>query len=163
VILARPTDDEIETIILHAYDDLLDQRTDDTFARGYRRPFRMPGALDVGAEPQKRLLLLWGYPIRRRSAERMEFVLKTSLFLQALVPTPLEFAAISRLSGSTASYCRRACTAWKRACSSADSTCRRFSAFDHDAIALARAAVRRAADKGSQPRTSLRANTAGSS
>ena len=51
MILARPADDEIETIILHAYDDLLDQRAHDPLACGDGRPFRMPGALDVGAEP----------------------------------------------------------------------------------------------------------------
>ena len=68
VILARPADDEIETVILHAHDDLLDQHTDDPFARGYGRPFRMPGALDVGAEPQQRLLLILAYAAGRRGA-----------------------------------------------------------------------------------------------
>ena len=52
----------------------------------------MPGALDVGAEPQQRLPLIWGYAIRRRGAERIEFVLKPSLLFQALVPPPLQFA-----------------------------------------------------------------------
>ena len=92
VIAARPADDEIETIILHPHDDLLDQHPDDPFARGYGRPFRIPSALDVGAEPEQRLSLTPGYAIRRRGAERIEFVLKPSLLLQALVPTPLQFA-----------------------------------------------------------------------
>ena len=52
MILARPADDEIDTIILHAYDDLLDQRAHDPLACGDGRPFCMPGALDVGAEPR---------------------------------------------------------------------------------------------------------------
>src|ERR1700690_2362750 len=60
VVLARPADDEIETIVLHAYDDLLDQHADDPFARGDGRPFRMPGPLDVGAEPEQRLSFAWG-------------------------------------------------------------------------------------------------------
>ena len=55
MILTRPADDEIETIFLHPHDDLLDQHADNTFARGYCRPFRAPGALDVGSEPQQRL------------------------------------------------------------------------------------------------------------
>ena len=92
MILARPADDEIETVILHAHDDLFDQHANDPFARGYGRPFRMPGALDVGAEPEQRLSLAWSYAIQRRNAERVEFVLKPSLFFQALVPAPLEFA-----------------------------------------------------------------------
>src|SRR5271166_3174845 len=92
VIFARPADDEIDTIIFHAHDDLLDQHANDPFARGYGRPFRMPGALDVGAEPEQRLSLAWSYAIRRRGAKRIEFVLKPSLLLQALVPTPLQFA-----------------------------------------------------------------------
>ena len=53
MILARPADDEIETIILHAHDDLLDPHAHDPFARGDGRPFCMPGALDVGAERQE--------------------------------------------------------------------------------------------------------------
>ena len=52
----------------------------------------MPGALDVGAEPHERFPLIWSYAVRRRGAERIEFVLKPSLLLQALVPAPLEFA-----------------------------------------------------------------------
>jgi hypothetical protein len=52
----------------------------------------MPGALDIGAEPEQRLSLAWGYAIGRRGAKRIEFVLKPSLLLQALVPTPLQFA-----------------------------------------------------------------------
>src|SRR5208283_2480929 len=92
VILARPADDEIETVILHAHDDLLDQHADDPFARGDGRPFRMPGALDVGAEPHERLPLVRGYAMRRRGADRIELVLKPSLLLQAFVPAPLEFA-----------------------------------------------------------------------
>jgi hypothetical protein len=92
VILGRPADDEIETFILHAHDDLLDQRAHDPLACGYGRSFRMPGALDVGAEPEQRLSLVRGYAIRRRCAERIEFVLKPSLLPQAIVPTPLEFA-----------------------------------------------------------------------
>ena len=55
-------------------------------------PLRMPGALDVGAEPHERFPLIWSYAVRRRGAERIEFVLKPSLLLQALVPVPLEFA-----------------------------------------------------------------------
>jgi hypothetical protein len=55
-----PRDDEIEAIILHAHDDLLDQHANDPCARGDGRPFRMPGTLDVGAEPQQRLSLAWG-------------------------------------------------------------------------------------------------------
>ena len=82
---------EIESIILHTHDDLLDQHADDPFARGYGRPFRMPGALDVGAELEQHLSLARGYAIRRRGAKRIEFVLKPSLLLQALVPTPLQF------------------------------------------------------------------------
>src|SRR5271165_418367 len=92
VILARPADDEIETVILHAHDDLLDQHADDPFARGDGRPFRMPGALDVGAEPHERLPLVRGYAMRRRGADRIELVLKPSLLLQAFVPAPLELA-----------------------------------------------------------------------
>jgi len=92
VIFARPADDEIKTIILHAHDDLIDQHADDAFARCYGRPFRTPGALNVGAEPEQRLSLAWGNAVRRRGAERIEFVLKPSLLLQALVPTPLQFA-----------------------------------------------------------------------
>ena len=91
MIFARPADDEIETVILHAHDDLLYQHSDDPFARGYGRPFRMPGALDVGAELEQRLSLARGYAIRRRGAQRIEFVLKPSLLLQALLPTPLQF------------------------------------------------------------------------
>ena len=52
VIFARPADDEIEAVVLHPHDDLLDQHADDTFACRYGRPFRMPGALDVGAKPE---------------------------------------------------------------------------------------------------------------
>ena len=51
----------------------------------------MPGALDVGAELEQRLSLARGYAIRRRGAQRIEFVLKPSLLLQALLPTPLQF------------------------------------------------------------------------
>ena len=52
VIFARPADNEIEAVIHHPHDDLLDQHADDTFACGYGRSFRMPGALDIGAEPE---------------------------------------------------------------------------------------------------------------
>ena len=91
VILARPADDEIETVILNAHDDLLDQHADYPFARGDGRPFRMPGALDVGAQPHSasRSSALGHWKARRK---RIEFVLKPSLLLQALVPTPLELA-----------------------------------------------------------------------
>ena len=92
MILARPADDEIETVILRAHDDLFDQHANDPFARGYGRPFRMPGAFDVSAEPEQRLSLAWSYAIQRRNAERCELILKASLFFQALVPAPLEFA-----------------------------------------------------------------------
>src|SRR5690348_13432523 len=47
MILACTADDEIETVVLHAHDDLLDQHADDAFTGGDGRPFRMPGALDV--------------------------------------------------------------------------------------------------------------------
>ena len=83
---------EIETFVLHAHDDFLDQHAHDPFARRDGRPFRMPGALDVGAEPQQRLPLTLAYTAGKRSAERIEFVLKASLLLQAFVPTPLELA-----------------------------------------------------------------------
>src|SRR5512146_631419 len=92
MIVTRPADDEIETIILHAHDNLLDQHAHDPLACGSGRSFRMPGALDVSAEPEQRLSLILAYAAGRRGAERIELVLKPSLLLQALVPTPLEFA-----------------------------------------------------------------------
>jgi len=92
MILACPADDEIKAIVLHADDDLLDRHADDAFAGGDGRPFRMPGALDVGAEFQQRLPLILAYAAGRRGAERIELVLKPSLLLQALVPAPLELA-----------------------------------------------------------------------
>jgi len=52
----------------------------------------VPGALDVGAEPHERLPLIRGYAVRWRGPERVEFVLKPSLLLQAFVPAPLELA-----------------------------------------------------------------------
>ena len=66
VIVANPADDEIEPSILYTHDDLFDQHADNPLARGDRRPFRMPGALDVGAKPKQRLPLVWSYPRRRR-------------------------------------------------------------------------------------------------
>jgi hypothetical protein len=87
----------------------------------------MPGALEVGAEPEQRLSLAWGYAIRRRGAKRIEFVLKPSLLLQALVPTPLQFAGDQPVVGVD-SVELPSCAASKRACSSASSNYRRFSA-----------------------------------
>jgi hypothetical protein len=92
VILAGPADDEIETFILHAHDDLLDQHAHDPLTCGYGRSFRKPGALDVGAEPKQRLSLTRGNAIRGRGANRVELVLEPSLLLQAFVPAPLQFA-----------------------------------------------------------------------
>ena len=74
-----------ETVILCAHDDLFDQHANDPFARSYGRPFRMPGAFDVSAEPEQRLSLAWRYAIQRRNVERCELVLKASLFFQAFV------------------------------------------------------------------------------
>src|ERR1700688_3277018 len=128
VIVASPADDQIQAVVLHPHDDLLDQHANNTFARGYGRPLRMPSALDVGAEPEQRLAFAWAYAIREHYAEGIELVLEPSLLFQALVPTPLQFSGNSRLSGSTASYCRRAYAVSKRACSTASSICRRFSA-----------------------------------
>ena len=125
MILARPADDEIETVVLRAHDDLFDQHANDPFARGYcvAAPFRMPGAFDVGAEPENSALsLAWSYAIQRRNAERCELVLKASLasFRRSFQRQLLSSPATRRLSRiTTASYCRRACTASKRACSSA--------------------------------------------
>jgi len=91
VILARPANDEIETVTLQAHDDLLNQHAHDPFARRNGRTFRVPGALDVRAEPHERLPLIFGHALGRRGAECFEFVLKPSSLLQALVPTSLEF------------------------------------------------------------------------
>src|SRR5277367_3252719 len=133
VIVASPADDQIQAVVLHLHDDLLDQHANNTFARGYGRPLRMPSALDVGAEPEQRLAFAWAYAIRGHHAEdttprasswswsrRSSF--KRSFQRRSSSP------ATSRLSGSTASYCRRAYAVAKRACSTASSICRRFSA-----------------------------------
>src|SRR5271154_4663503 len=80
------------TVLPHPHDDLLDQHANNTFARGYGRPLRMPSALDVGAEPEQRLAFAWAYAIRGRNAESIELVLEPSLLFQALVPTPLQFS-----------------------------------------------------------------------
>src|SRR5271163_4699516 len=74
VIVASPADDQIQAVVLHPHDDLLDQHANNTFARGYGRPLRMPSALDVGAEPDQRLAFAWAYAIRGHYAEGIELV-----------------------------------------------------------------------------------------
>jgi hypothetical protein len=91
-------------------------------------PSVMPSALDVGAEPEQRLLLAWGYAIRRRGAEHIEFVLKPSLLVQAFVPTPLEFAHDQPVVGIDGVILPSSMQSLETPCSSANSTCRRFSA-----------------------------------
>src|ERR1700722_4358221 len=92
VIVASPADDQIHAVVLHPHDDLLDQHANNTFARGYGRPLRMPSALDAVAEPEQRLAFAWAHDLQGQYAEGIELVLETSLFFQALVPTPLQFS-----------------------------------------------------------------------
>ena len=53
-----------------------------------------PSQITQAPKPNNRFNCSGGCPnaVRRRGAERIEFVLKPSLLLQALVPTPLQFA-----------------------------------------------------------------------
>src|ERR1700722_7107505 len=99
VIVASPADDQIQAVVLHPHDDLLDQHANNTFARGYGRPLRMPSALDVGAEPEQRLAFAWAYAIRGHHAEGIELFLEPSLLFQALVPTPLQFSGNQSVVG----------------------------------------------------------------
>src|SRR5208282_2041138 len=55
VVVAGPTDDEIEAVALHPHDDFLDQHAHDPLSSGGAGPLRMPGALDVDAKPEQLL------------------------------------------------------------------------------------------------------------
>ena len=109
VIVARPPDDEIEAVLFYPHNDLFDQHANDSFARSDRGSFGMPCALDIGAELQQGLsfdgltppdfaaLSASSSSWRRCSSFKHSFQRRSS--------SP----ATRRLSGSTASYCRRAC------------------------------------------------------
>jgi hypothetical protein len=92
VIVACPADDEIEGVILYPNDDFLNQHANDSLARRDGRPLGTPSALDVCAKPQQRVPFGWARARRLRNAERVEFLSTQTLLLQALVPTPFQFA-----------------------------------------------------------------------
>src|SRR3954464_11320116 len=107
-VAALPTDDQAERVVLDTNNNLLDQRADDPFAGCWRGARAVPGPLEISAEREQRsrsvaVSAVWGLVAsvsrsssNARMARRRSFQHRSSS------------AATRRLSGSTASYCRRA-------------------------------------------------------
>src|SRR6266436_4499625 len=123
VVPALPMQDHLDEAAFDAHNDLVQCRAQDPLACRCCRSRVRPGELEIGASCNK---------CRRSFSPKGAGFLASSAAISPSIRCTTCSAsfhrrsnspATKRLAGSTASYCRRACAAEKRACCSAISSC----------------------------------------